>query len=134
MSKRYNIFISHSWNYSDNYESVVGMLDKCGFDYQNFSVPKDDPIHDADDDEELYEAIKNQIKYSSVVIILAGVYSSYSKWIQKEIEISKNDFNKKIIAIEPWASKKASKIVKDNADKIIGWNYTSLEKAIEELG
>lgn len=55
MSKRYNIFISHSWNYPNGYDSVVGMLDKCGFEYQNFSVPKDDPIQDANNDDELYE-------------------------------------------------------------------------------
>ncbi|MGL5125661.1 MAG: TIR domain-containing protein [Fusobacteriaceae bacterium] len=133
MSKIYNIFISHSWNYSDDYEKIIEMLEKSSIEYKNYSVPKNDPIHNANNDTELYEAIKAQIKSTSVVIILAGVYSSYSKWIDKEIQIAKNDFNKKIIAIEPWASEKISVKVKSNADKIIGWNYTSLEKAIKEL-
>lgn len=133
MSKIYNIFISHSWNYSDAYEKIIEMLEKSSIEYKNYSVPKNDPIHNANDDTELYEAIKAQIKPTSVVIILAGVYSSYSKWIDKEIQISKNDFDKKIIAIEPWGSEKTSVKVKNNADKIIGWNYTSLEKAIKEL-
>lgn len=133
MSKSYNIFISHSWNYSDAYEKIIEMLEKSSIEYKNYSVPKNNPIHNANNDTELYEAIKAQIKSTSVVIILAGVYSSYSKWIDKEIQIAKNDFNKKIIAIEPWGSEKTSVKVKSNADKIIGWNYTSLEKAIKEL-
>lgn len=133
MSKIYNIFISHSWSYSSAYDQVIKMLDQCDITYKNYSVPKDDPVHNAENDTQLYEAIKTQIKPTSVVIILAGVYSSYSKWIDKEIQISKNDFNKKIIAIEPWASEKTSVKVKNSADKIIGWNYTSLEKAIKEL-
>lgn len=133
MSKSYNIFISHSWNYSDAYEKIIEMLEKSSIEYKNYSVPKNDPIHNANNDTELYEAIKAQIKSTSVVIILAGVYSSYSKWIDKEIQIAKNDFNKKIIAIEPWGSEKTSVKVKSNADKIIGWNCTSLEKAIKEL-
>ncbi|MGL5724288.1 TIR domain-containing protein [Cetobacterium sp.] len=133
MSKTYNLFISHSWAYSDAYEKVITMLDKCDITYKNYSVPKDNPIHNAKNDKELYEAIKTQIKPTSIVIILAGVYSSYSKWIDKEIKISKDDFDKKIIAIEPWDSEKTSKKVKDNADRIVGWNYSSLEKAIKEL-
>jgi hypothetical protein len=48
----------------------------------------------------LYNAIKNQISPVNCVIILAGVYSTYSKWINKEIEISKQVFNKPIVAVE----------------------------------
>lgn len=127
-----NIFISHSWGYNDKYDGVLNLLDKTGIKYKNYSVPKNDPIHDADNDIELYRAIENQMKYASVIIILAGVYASYSKWIQNEIEIAKLK-GKKIIAIEEWGAEKTSKIVKDNADKIIRWQSSSLKDAIEEL-
>jgi len=112
------------------------MLDAGNIEYKNYSVPKDDPIHTNGTDKELYEAIKNKISPSSVVIILAGVYSSYSKWIDKEIQISTKEFltKKPILAIEPWGSEKTSKKVKDNADKIVKWNTESIIKAIKELG
>ncbi|EKQ55134.1 MULTISPECIES: TIR domain-containing protein [unclassified Clostridium] len=136
MAKTYNLFISHSWAYSDAYEKLVSMLDAGNIEYKNYSVPKDDPIHTNGTDKELYEAIKNKISPSSVVIILAGVYSSYSKWIDKEIQISTKEFltKKPILAIEPWGSEKTSKKVKDNADKIVKWNTESIIKAIKELG
>lgn len=135
MSKRYNLFISHSWKYSDAYTKLVSMLDEGNIEYSNYSVPKEDPL-DVRTDKELYEAIKNKISPTSVVIIMAGVYASYSKWIDKEIKISTTDFStkKSILAIEPWGSEKTSKKVKDNADKIVKWNTNSIVNAIKELG
>lgn len=137
MDKNYHLFISHSWAYSDAYEKLVGLLNKDDrFSYSNYSVPKDDPIHTNGTDEELYAAIKEQISHASVVLILAGVYSSYSKWIDKEIKIAQEEFSvsKPIIAIEPWESEKTSKRVKDSADKTVGWNSKSVIDAIKELG
>lgn len=136
MSKVYNLFISHSWAYSNAYDSLIKLIDSKDISYKNYSVPKNDPIHNAKTDKELYDAIKTQMSYAHVVIILAGVYSTYSKWINKEIVIAKNEFLrvKPIIAIEPWDSERTSKIVKDNASRIVKWNSNSIVKAIEDLG
>lgn len=137
MSKTYHIFISHSWAYSDAYDKFIKLLDKNpDFSYSDYSVPKNDPIHNAGTSKELYDAIKAQVSKASVVIIMAGVYSTYSKWINKEIEIAQTEFSipKPIIAVEPWASEKTSVKVKDAADKIVGWNSSSIINAIKELG
>jgi hypothetical protein len=64
---------------------------------------------------------------------LAGVYSSYSKWINKEIILAQQ-LSKPIIAIEPWASERTSKVVKDNATVIVSWQGSSIVKAIKDLG
>ena len=99
----YNLFISHSWAYGNNYEKLVKMLDDAPcFSYKNYSVPKDDPIHNAKYDWQLKDAIKEQMSYANCILVLAGVYSTYSKWINIEIDLAKNGFYtpKKIIAIE----------------------------------
>lgn len=136
MAKEYNIFISHSWTYSNEYERLVSLLksDKT-FAFNNYSVPKDDPVHNADNDKELYEAIKAQIAPSSVVLILAGVYSTYSKWINKEIQIAKKEFNapKPIIAVEGLGSERNSQVVEDNANRIVKWRADSIIDAIKEV-
>ncbi len=114
----YNLFISHSWSYADQYEGLVRLLDaKPYFDYRNYSVPRNDPIHNARYDWQLREAIKRQMSPASCVIILAGVYSTYSKWIKIEIELAKS-MGKRIIAVEPWASERTSSVVKNAADKL----------------
>jgi len=136
MSKVHNLFISHSWSYSESYDGLISLLDKkTYFMYKNHSVPKNDPIHNAPYDYQLYEAIKNKINGVHVVLILAGVYSSYSKWIDKEIQIAQEEFSlpKPIIAIEPWGAEKTSQKVKNAADKVVKWNTNSIVSAIREL-
>ena len=91
--KTYRVFISHSWAYSNSYEKLVEFFEEHpNFSWVDYSVPKDDPIHHSINDSQLYNAIKLQIAPVNCVVVLAGVYSSYSKWINKEIQISKADF------------------------------------------
>ncbi|MEN4697205.1 TIR domain-containing protein [Pantoea agglomerans] len=131
--RNYNLFISHSWKYTDSYNRLLNILYNRGyFTFKNYSVPRIDPIIDAEGDIALYSAIKNQMGPSSVVLILAGVYASYSKWIDAEIRIAQ-DYKKPIIAIEPWGSERTSLVVKNAADKIVKWNANSIVAAIRDL-
>lgn len=132
-NKTYRLFISHSWAYGDAYDKMIQFLDSQGLSYYDHSVPINDPIHTNGTDKQLREAIDAKIKGTSCVIILAGVYSTYSKWINEEIEIA-NAYGKPIIAVEPWASEKTSSVVKNNAHKIVSWQAKSLVDAIKELG
>ena len=126
----YNLFISHSWAYGDAYDKLIRMLDSDRyFKYKDYSVPKNNPIHNATYDYQLRAAIKNQMQHASCVLILAGVYATYSKWINIEIQLAK-EMNKPIIAIEPWGSERTSLIVKNNANKIVRWNTSSIISAI----
>lgn len=128
----YRIFISHSWNYSNQYDSIIEFLDKQGIEYYNHSVPKDDPVHTNGTDKDLYSAIDAKIRGCSCVIILAGVYASYSKWINKEIEIAQT-YGKPIIAVKYWGASRFSSVVIDAADKVVGWNSKSVADAIKDL-
>jgi hypothetical protein len=132
--KSRNLFISHSWTYGDAYEKLTGMLRSApNFTYRDYSVPKNDPIHNAPNEAALREAIKNQMRYCDVILIMAGKYATYSKWIQKEIAIAKQDFSKPVIAICPWANEQVSTVVRDAADRLVGWNTSSIVSAIREL-
>ncbi|EAK0440216.1 TIR domain-containing protein [Campylobacter lari] len=125
----YYVFISHSWTYDNEYSRVVELLDQSNLKWRDYSIPKNDPIHTTGSDKELEQAIEKKIKCCSCVIVLAGVYSTYSKWINKEVQIAKR-LNKKVIAIEKWGSERTSKFVKEHADKIIKWQSGSLANAI----
>lgn len=134
--RTFNLFISHSWTYGDSYERLIALLkDRNYFAFQDYSVPKNDPIHVNGTDTQLYRAIYRKMAPCSAVLILAGVYATYSKWIGKEIEIAKRGFAnpKPIIAIRPWGNEKISSLVKENADYIVGWNTESVVSAIRYL-
>lgn len=128
----YNLFISHSWTYHDEYARLIGLLRANPyFHFKDYSVPKNDPILHSDSDAALRLAIREQMRPTSCVLILAGVYSTYSKWINIEINLAKS-MGKKIIAIEPYGAERTSSIVKDKADVIVCWNTQSIINAIRD--
>ena len=82
--KTHNLFISHSWSYSDTYDRLIALLDaRSYFAYRNYSVPKDSPIHNAPSVTALRREIQNQMGPCGVVLIVAGVYATYSTLIRK---------------------------------------------------
>lgn len=133
MAKTYNLFISHSWSYSDEYDRLVNLLNsRSDFSYRNYSVPKDDPIHNAPNSARLYAAIKQQMTSCHIVLIMAGVYATYSTWINNEIQIAQKEFAapKPIIGIKPWANANVSSVVRDASKEIVNWNTDSIIAAI----
>ncbi len=131
----YNLFISHSWKYGDAYDKLVKLLNNASyFSYKNYSVESSNPLTIYNKnyyESELRNKLEIQMRTCHVVLILAGVYSSYSDYIQMEIEIAK-ELNKPIIAIEPWASERTSLVVKNCAKCIVGWNTSSIVDAIRK--
>ena len=135
--KTYNLFISHSWQYTDAYDRLINLLrNRPYFAFRDYSVPKNDPIHGANNDAQLRKAIRDQMMPCHVVLIMAGVYSTYSKWINIEIDIAKRGFQnpKPIVAIRPWGNTRVSSAVTAAADKLVNWNTESVVAAIRELG
>jgi hypothetical protein len=126
------LFISHSWTYPHAHDNLVRLLNaQPGFMYKNFSVPADNPIVDAETDKQLEIALENKIRPCSAVLIMAGMYSTYSKWINKEIEIAKR-MGKVIIAIKPFGAERISRVVREAAHAECAWNTKSIVSAIRQ--
>ena len=132
----YNIFISHAWKYTEHYNKVVQWLDEAKnegtLNWKNYSVPEHDPLIDPNSSagkNTLKNELKDQIKPASVVLVLAGMYVSYSDWIDFEIDTAVNS-NKYIIGIEPWGQERIPSKVSNNADVMVGWNKNSVINAI----
>lgn len=125
----YNIFISHAWRRSEHYQKIIDWLDESDIYYKNYSVPEDDPLH-VKTKKALKESLTNQIKPSSCVIILAGMYAAYSEWIEYEVNEAVR-MGKYIIGVEPWGQEKIPTIVSDNADVMVGWNKNSVVNAVK---
>lgn len=102
--------------------------DASYFDFENYSVPKKDAI-DGNVDHKLKH---HQIKPASVVIVLAGIYSSHSEMIKKEVRMAE-DLDKPILGVEPYGSERTSKYVRDHADEVVGWSRKSVVDTIRDL-
>ncbi|HEX8396784.1 MAG TPA: TIR domain-containing protein [Pyrinomonadaceae bacterium] len=129
--KTYNLFISHSWSYNSDYIRLVSLLKNASnFKWRNYSVPLDDPLAGGSD-KKLAEEINNQIRLTNAVLIISGMYVSYRKWIQFEIDLA-DSFNKPIIGIQPWGSTKTPSAVERSAVDVVGWNTNSIVDAIRK--
>lgn len=138
-TRQIHVFISHAWAYSDHYTTLANWIfnetwtaGQASLDFRDYSIPMADPINDVQSTKALQEAIFNQIGRSHVVVIPSGMYASYSKWIQKEIDGAKA-YGKPILAVNPWGQEKKSGVVLSNADRGVGWNKQPLINAIWEL-
>lgn len=129
---RYRLFISHAWEYSDDYERIVKMLNNAPlFIYSNYSVPKQDPLHCKPS--ELKEQLREQIRPIEVTIILAGMYAAHSDWIQFEIDYA-DTLGKPILGVKPWGSERVPTAISSVAKEVVGWDTDSIVSAIRKLG
>ena len=138
-TKQIHVFISHAWAYSGHYETLSAWIfnekwssGQASLDFRDYSVPKDNPIHSAANDLQLKRALLAQIAMSHVIVIPTGMYTNYSKWIQKEID-GAAEYQKPILAVNPWGAQRTSSVVGNAAAKAVGWNKETVIGGIWEL-
>ncbi len=129
MAKTYKIFISHSWDHLDDLKRLRNLLERRGYFHVEFlEASPDNPIN-SDKNKYIRTVLSQKIESSDIVLGIAGVYASYSDWMQWELDkaIAKNI---PIIGVIPWGNERISKIVSDRANEIVRWNTESIVAAI----
>jgi hypothetical protein len=134
-----SVFISHSWSYSGHYDKLAEWifqeqwnLNGTPITFFDTSVPQEDPIHFANNDQELYARILQRIGVSNVVVCPTGMYAHYSKWIKKELD-GAQALRIPVLAVNPWAQQKAASVVSGAAHQTVGWNSSSVISGIWQL-
>ena len=129
--RNYHILISHSWDYSVDYETIKGWLDDAkNFSWTNYSVPLSKPL-DVKTKKELREKIRSRMSLCSCIIILSGMYVSYSEWIDYEIDTAL-ELGKPIIGVKPRGQERIPTKVSNNADVMVGWSSASVVQAVRD--
>lgn len=138
-TRQIHVFISHSWDYSGHYDSLSEWIfdrnwsmGQASLTFLDYSVPRNDPIHNARNQRALQDAIFAKIARSHVIVIPTGMYANHSNWIGKEISGS-NSYNKPILAVNPWGQQRTSSVVSNAAAQTVGWNAKSVVQGIWEL-
>jgi len=131
MAKDYHIFISHSWDYSDDLKNLRNLLNERGYFNVEFEeVPVDEPIN-SENSVYIKKKLKEKIERSNIVLGLAGVYASYSDWIAWELKKA-DDLEIPIIGIIPFGQKNISQVVTHYSKENIHWNTESIVYAIRK--
>ncbi|EIK96439.1 hypothetical protein PMM47T1_10947 [Pseudomonas sp. M47T1] len=125
----YHLFISHSWDYSDAYERLLDLLGRdTTFNFKSHALPAPHPIVEASA-LELEQAIVEHLQPCSALVIMAGVYPTYGRWIDKEIEVARR-LGKAIIAIKPFGAERISPTVRNAANAECAWSTRHIIGAI----
>jgi hypothetical protein len=127
--KNYRLLISHSWSYANHYATIKKWLDSSSlFRWSNHSISANNP-YDSSTDRELKEKLTRQISGCSAVIVVAGMYSNYSRWIDYEIDEAVR-MNKPIIGLRPWGSERTPLKITNNATVLVSWTSSGLLNAV----
>lgn len=129
MLRNYHILISHSWHYSSHYRTVCTWLNGASyFNWSDYSVCCNNPL-DTNTDAELKGKLRARIASASCIIVLSGMYASYSKWIDFEIDTAIS-MHKPIIAVKPWGQERVPLKIQNTCNVLVGWNSASVIHAI----
>lgn len=130
--QEYNVFISHSWDYSHHYENLTDMFDnKNYFQYSDYSVPEAEPL-EANNHAQLHRDLKRRVKNSSVLVATSGMYLSNSTWMKAEVDMAK-ETGTPVVAVQPRGNQRLPAKVKEDADKVVGWQTDSVVDSIREV-
>ncbi|WP_025217641.1 TIR domain-containing protein [Mannheimia varigena] len=129
MVKTYTIFVSHSWDHSNDLLSLHNLLRTRGyFFYDSQEVTKFSPINSYNA-AYIKQRLRERIKNSNIVLALAGIYTSHSDWMRWEIETAK-ELGIPIVGVIPRGQERISQIVFSNSIVDVRWNTESIVQAI----
>ncbi len=130
----YPVFLSHSWAEQDGTERITSLMETYrlkteGFGYEYYSVSKDDPVQFLPSKKALTAAIETQMRSCSCLVVLAGVFEEFKRWISLELDAAKK-LDIPVILVEAVNSKHTSHKERRAAAEIVKWDAIQLGDAI----
>lgn len=131
MAKTYHIFISHSWQNSAALYRLRELLNERGYFNVEFEeVSKDVPIN-SEHAPYIKRRLAEKIGNSNIVLGLAGMYASYSEWMEWELEKAL-ELGVPIVGVIPWGQERISTTVSSRSIADVRWNTESIVSVIRQ--
>jgi hypothetical protein len=136
--KIYDIFISHSWRYHEDWMLLSKLFDaEKKIRWRNFSVPWYDPALDPNTElgaRSIRNWLEGQIRPVFGFVLLDSVYGvkSARKWLDLEVELARAHA-KPVIVLPAHGHATTSDEAKALADEAGQWDVASLLEAFERL-
>jgi len=131
MAKSYTIFISHSWAYIDDLNSLKRLLENRGYFNVQFEEATPDVPINSENAYYIRQRLKQKISNSDVVLGIAGIYASHSEWMAWELDKAL-ELGKPIIGVVPRGAERVSTVVSSRANEVVRWNTDSIVEAIRK--
>ena len=129
MAKEYHIFISHSWAYPDDLKNLRKLLNERGYFNVEFEeASADEPINSANA-YYIKKRLTEKISNSNIVLGIAGMYASYSDWMEWELDKA-IELGVPIVGVIPRGQERISQTVSSRSKQDVRWNTESIVAAI----
>lgn len=129
MAKEYHIFISHSWKYPNDLENLRNLLRERGYFNVEFEeASADEPINSANA-YYIKKRLAEKISNSNIVLGIAGMYASYSDWMEWELDKA-IELGVPIVGVIPRGQERISQTVSSRSEQDVRWNTESIVAAI----
>ncbi len=128
-----NVFISHSWDYDNEYKKLVEKFKDNDFKFLDYSVPSFNPL-DTKKIFEIKKALKEQVRQCNYFIIFARMAMENSYWCKFEVECAK-EYGKPILSVKPFGYQgNIPKYIQeaDNDNGPVGFNTPAIIKKIND--
>lgn len=123
-----NVFISHRWDYEEDYERISAMLDRSKYDVSNRSVESSDPL--VGTKKEITEAIKGKIDSASVILAPARPAAvTVGSMGRKEINYAISN-GKRIIAVDTKTTNSVASFWEEHDIAVVACRKDSIENEI----
>ena len=124
--RTYNVFVSHAWAYSEDYDRVAQFLNEApNFAWHNLSVP----THDRLPNQDLESKLRDQMRPADVFLIIGGMYAAHSDWIDFELAFARR-IGRPVVGIQKWGSERIPVAIQKAAKEISGWSTVGIVGAI----
>lgn len=131
MAKDYHVFISHSWDHLDDLKELRELLEERGYFNVEFEEVSPEKQIKSTDEDYIKRRLRERIRKSHIVLGLAGIYASYSDWMEWELDTAIKE-SIPIVGIIPQEQERISKVVKDRAEECVGWDIELIVAAIRK--
>lgn len=120
-----NVFISHRWDYPDDYERISCALDRSKYDVSDRSVESSDPL--VGTMKQITAAIKGKIDSASVILVPARPAAVTVGSMEVDYALNKN---KKIVAVDTGTTSSVASFWAEHAITVVSCRKDSIENVI----
>jgi len=129
MAKEYHIFISHSWSHVDDLKNLRNLLEQRGYFNVEFEEVAPEDAIDSENSNYIKQCLKKKIQNSNIVLGIAGMYASYSEWMEWELDKAIG-LDVPIVGVIPRGQERISTTVSSRSKQDVRWNTESIVEAI----
>jgi hypothetical protein len=124
----FRIFPAHAWERDDDYLRLFEYLESTtNFFYRNVCDPDSSPAGESI--AERRTRMLAAMKEAEVVLVAAGTYDTHRDWVDFAIAAA-HAHDLPVIVLEHFGPQDLPQALREQADKIVGWNSRTIEDAI----